>query len=45
MVRVPPDQMKRIDEWAASEDDQPSRPEAIRRLVNQALDSPKKRKP
>jgi hypothetical protein len=36
-VRVQPDQLAAVDSWAASQDDAPSRPEAIRRLVANAL--------
>ena len=32
-VRIQPDQLGIIDDWAASQEDRPSRPEAIRRLV------------
>jgi metal-responsive CopG/Arc/MetJ family transcriptional regulator len=37
MVRVQPDLMKRLDDWSRAQKDEPSRPEAIRRLVEQAL--------
>ena len=37
MVRLPPDQLAAVDNWAASEDDVPSRPEAVRRLVTLGL--------
>jgi len=40
LVRVQPDQLSEIDEWAAKQNDAPSRPEAIRRLVAQALRKP-----
>jgi hypothetical protein len=36
-LRVEPDQLAAIEAWAASQDDAPSRPEAIRRLVDKAL--------
>jgi hypothetical protein len=36
-VRYPPGQLAALDTWAASQPDQPSRPEAIRRLVDEAL--------
>jgi metal-responsive CopG/Arc/MetJ family transcriptional regulator len=44
MVRVQPDLMGKIDAWADA-NDVPSRPEAIRRLVDQALESPKRKRP
>jgi len=37
-MRLDADTLKRIDEWRRFEPDLPSRAEAIRRLVNQALD-------
>lgn len=37
-VRVLPPMMKRIDQWAEVQDDRPSRPEAMRRLVEVGLD-------
>lgn len=37
MVRLTPEQVKAVDNWRRSEDDLPGRPEAIRRLVEQAL--------
>jgi hypothetical protein len=33
MVRVQPDLLEKLEAWRANQDDQPSRPEAIRRLV------------
>ena len=36
-VRVQPDQLAAIDAWAAEQDDAPSRPEAVRRLVAKGL--------
>jgi hypothetical protein len=36
-VRVQPDMAARIDKWAGRCDDGPSRPEAIRRLVELGL--------
>jgi hypothetical protein len=36
-VRVQPDLMKDLDEWRSSQDDSPSRPEAIRRLLQTAF--------
>jgi hypothetical protein len=35
--------MKTLDAWIADQDDRPSRPEAIRRLVEQALKGKRKR--
>lgn len=34
-----PDQLKRLDAWAAEQPDKPSRPEAVRRLVDMALEA------
>jgi hypothetical protein len=36
-VRFLRDDLDRLDEWRAAQDDEPSRPEAIRRLVEKAL--------
>jgi metal-responsive CopG/Arc/MetJ family transcriptional regulator len=36
-VRVPPQLLKTIDDWIARQKDAPSRPEAIRRLIEKAL--------
>jgi hypothetical protein len=37
-VRLPPAELAAVDAWIAKQDDpQPSRPEAIRRLLAQAL--------
>jgi hypothetical protein len=37
-VRMPPERLARLDSWiAAQPDPKPSRPEAIRRLVDKAL--------
>lgn len=36
-VRMKRDQLEAVDAWAAAQEDQPGRPEAIRRLVDQAL--------
>lgn len=38
-VRLQPDQLEAVDQWAEKEPDKPSRPEAIRRLVKKALGS------
>lgn len=37
LVRMQPDQINAIDRWRASQEDDPSRPEAIRRLVDVGL--------
>jgi hypothetical protein len=39
-TRFPPGDLKRLDAWIARQIDKPSRPEAIRRLVEQALGAP-----
>lgn len=36
-VRLQPDALSALDEWASAQADRPSRPEAIRRLVESAL--------
>lgn len=36
-VRFPPDELAQLDAWIARQDDKPSRPEAVRRLVEAAL--------
>jgi len=36
-VRLQPDQLAKVDAWRDAQDDKPSRPEAIRRLVDKAL--------
>jgi hypothetical protein len=36
-MRWPQEQLDRIDGWASDQADEPSRPEAIRRLVNLGL--------
>jgi hypothetical protein len=38
-VRVDADFLKAVDEWRRKQDDVPTRPEAIRRLVEIALQS------
>jgi hypothetical protein len=40
-VRVPPDELALLDDWVAKQDDAPSRPEAIRRLLVRGLKSEK----
>jgi hypothetical protein len=42
MVRVQPPLLEKIDAWSADQNDQPSRPEAIRRLTEQALKGKRK---
>jgi hypothetical protein len=37
MVRIQPNGLKALDSWIRYQDDKPSRPEAIRRLVERAL--------
>ena len=39
LVRLHPDAMKSLDRWSAQQQDAPSRPEAIRRLVGMGLAS------
>lgn len=36
-VRLQPDQLAKVDGWREAQDDTPSRPEAIRRLVEKVL--------
>jgi len=36
-VRLQPDQLAAVDDWAEQQPDAPTRPEAIRRLVAKAL--------
>jgi hypothetical protein len=36
-VRLQRPDLSALDEWAGAEDDRPSRPEAIRRLLSQVL--------
>jgi hypothetical protein len=42
MVRLHSQQLSRLDSWAAVQEDDPSRPEAIRRLVEAGLAAPKR---
>src|SRR5262249_44845960 len=42
MVRVQPDLLEKLEAWRAHQEDRPSRPEAIRRLVEQALEKKKR---
>jgi hypothetical protein len=37
LVRMQPDALAKLDAWAAKQDGEPSRPEAIRRLVEMGL--------
>jgi hypothetical protein len=37
MVRIRPKELSELDGWIKRQDDKPSRPEAIRRLMQQAL--------
>ncbi|TPG13164.1 hypothetical protein EAH84_07125 [Sphingomonas oligophenolica] len=37
MVRLQPDQLGALDQWIANHETAPSRPEAIRQLLEQAL--------
>lgn len=39
-TRFPRELLDLIDAWAADQDDKPSRPEAVRRLVAEALGRP-----
>ena len=36
-VRLQPDQLAEVDRWRERQDDNPTRPEAIRRLVEKAI--------
>jgi hypothetical protein len=36
-VRLPPDQLGKLDAWREAQDDKPSRPEAVRRIIGKAL--------
>jgi metal-responsive CopG/Arc/MetJ family transcriptional regulator len=44
-MRVSEEFLETLDNWRRKQDDLPGRAEAIRRLVEQALDSPPKKKP
>jgi len=37
LVRMPPAQLSAVDAWADQQEDSPSRPEAVRRLVDRGL--------
>lgn len=39
-VRLQPESLSRLDAWAAAQDDRPSRPEAVRRLIERGLAAP-----
>lgn len=39
MVRLQPDQLDALDGWIAAQDDKPSRPEAMRRILARQLDA------
>jgi hypothetical protein len=41
LVRLRPDLEQRLEGWIERQDDAPSRPEAIRRLVERGLGAPK----
>lgn len=43
-IRVDPDFLKRLDQWRKTQDDLPGRPEAVRRIVEQALSEPSSKK-
>lgn len=37
-VRLQPDLLAKLDAWIADQDDAPSRPEAVRRILTNSLD-------
>jgi hypothetical protein len=41
MVRLLKEPLAQVDKWASQQDDRPSRPEAIRRLIEQSLGVPR----
>lgn len=43
-VRIEDEVLKKLDNWRRNQEDVPTRPEAIRRLVEQALEKPSKSK-
>jgi hypothetical protein len=45
MVRIQPKKLSELDGWIKRQNDKPSRPEAIRRLVEQALASAPAKRP
>jgi metal-responsive CopG/Arc/MetJ family transcriptional regulator len=42
-LRLPAETREAVDRWAAEQEDKPGRSEAIRRLLNEALDVPQRR--
>jgi len=36
-VRLQPDQLAKVDRWREAQDEKPTRPEAIRRLIDNGL--------
>lgn len=44
LIRFQDDALLAIDDFRRNQDDLPNRPEAIRRLVEQALDAPSKKR-
>jgi hypothetical protein len=42
-VRLQPNELGKLDAWIVDQDDAPSRPEAIRRLLDEALPARRKR--
>lgn len=44
MVRIQAEMAKALDAWRRAQEDLPNRPEAIRRLVEQALGAAKKKR-
>ena len=43
-VRLPPKLMRAVDNWRAHQSDVPGRPEAIRRLIETALEAIERRR-
>lgn len=41
-VRMQPDEIEALDQWINRQDDKPTRPEAVRRLVGHGLDADQK---
>jgi hypothetical protein len=44
LVRLHPPALTAVDEWAAQQEDHPTRPEAIRRMIEQVLGASKKKR-
>jgi hypothetical protein len=44
-VRLQPPALAAVDEWASKQEDQPSRPEAIRRMIELVLSGGRKKRP